>query len=1031
MRVCRTQPPPPPPPPPPPAPHAPPDAPPASSCSLCTTLVAGGSYDVWLLAEDSGPDALPAAAAVVLRPNAQAAPLRLSVTTQSGLAPAFSGGTPAVLAAALAGADVSFALSSSGTVRYVVVLGVAGATPQPSPEQVAAGVGGDGAAAAASGTVVLRAAGVAVTQRVSLLPLASRFGADFSLFAYASGGAEDASLVSALATLPLATPHLLPPLWRFLSVTGVRNDAASASTAFIVETQLDEPCRIFYVVIPAEAAASVPPTALQVLLAANNSGVGLRTAVAAAWGAFDVSAADVPVAFTHGDAGSGGALLDGAGYKLFAVARDAASNASPMPEAVAFSTPPGSAPLFRGGGCSSAALLSGGGACATPPWQRSAVPRLESVSEDGSGGAAFTLVAALDAPGILYFMLTGGAPDDDPTRLQLLAATPYTSAAGTAVAPLAARGVTLRAGEVARLPLTAPSLPFAVFVATATTDMALLGDGSTARDNRTAVTKLAPAVLRATAAAAAAPDVGFGLRVALSAPGRVSYVVLRAGAPAPPASRVLLGTDAAGRSPGDSLSAFPLGATGALAGALDVTDATTSELGTLISGVAPRTKLDVYLVTQHDAASDVDADGGAYGEATRGATVKFALAAPPAAPPGFAAGSPALSALLSPTRVALTAVLDYAPSRVCALALLAAATAPNTTEILAGGVCARVGTAGAAATLTLTGLSPGAAHTAYLAADDASIPAGAWEPLPPSPPVALAFTAPPLAPALATLTGTLADGTAVALTQGGTALFFSVADKLPASAVLLNISAEGSAAETLLSLVSGASTWSGVAALSAQWPLAAGANRATLTVAAGSAADAPRVIYRLYVRRAAASADADDATLLSLWAVLPDGTALNASCAAGRAWPLLCSTPPCARGCGALAGALTLPSSAHNISLVALPRAAAAAVRVLAGDAVGSTAAAPGWAVDVDTARMALQRIPALTVVVTAPDGVAMATYRVALLREGPGVYPGWRPPAVAARVPGQMLPAAESSVTWGALPSSVEPLTFQPAAAE
>jgi hypothetical protein len=968
---------------------------------------------VWLLARDAGPNAIPPAAAASLGANVQSTPLRLaaacalpgaaSVTTHTGLAPTFAGGSPAVATTALTAAAVTFSLSTPGTVHFVMVAGDAASLTAPSALQIAAGTDAAGGDAAFTGRVTVGSS-APVTTLAQGLPLVSRRGSNFTVFAFADGGVEDAALASDVATLSISLPHLLPPQWLALAIVDVANNATAGVTQFSVTVQLDEPARVFYVVLPA---AAVAPSARQVA-----AGTGAGGMAPAAAGFVDAADAAVAVTFVHGGAGSSGALLDEAAYVLYAVAQDAAAppNLQPTVSAVPFTTPAGSAPLF----------LSG--------------PRLERAAADAAGGASFTLVAALRSAGTLLYMVTPGAPGEDPTRAQLAAGGSYVAAGnGASVTPSAAGALPLLPGALSRTLLQLASLPGAVFVGTTSSDGALLGDGDVARDNRTAVTKLAPAALSVGAAAPAAA--GFALRIALSAPGVASYVVLRRGAAVPSAAHVLSGTDAAGRAPGDPLSSFPPGASSDVSAALNATAASLSVLSADIAGIAPRTRVDVYVVTQHDAAGDVDADGGTYGEATRGAPTRVSLAAPPVAPPAFLAGFPAVADMLSPSRVALSVALDDAPSSACALALASGATAPTAADVLFSGSCVLIPSAGVERTLTLTGLSASAEYDVYVAAD-AVMPTPGWEALDPAPPALLSFKAPPAAPALASLSVTLPDGTPLPMLPADAssgATFFALVDELPSSVSALNISAASDAAQMRVAFAADArsgttaSAWGG--ALATQWPLLAGANTAQLSLSAGIARDAPSQTFKLYARRAAAAPDADDVALSSVWVTLPDGSSLNASCAAGQAWPAVCTTAACARGCGDAAGVIVLPSTAHNVTLFAQPRAAAATVSVVAGR-VAAAAAPPSWGVGVDSARLALLRMPMLAITTTSQDGLHSATVSVTLLREGPGAYPGsWQPGAVAAPPPGQMQPADAAHVAWGTLPAGVAPLTFQPAA--
>ena len=1020
---------PPPPPPPPPPPTSPP---PPAACSSRYVIANGTAFDVWLLAQRAGPGAEPAAHAAV-GPATQSVPLRLlapgavasaaSVTTLRGVPPLFAAATPALRAADVAAATLAVALTESGTVRYVVLQGSAASLTAPDAAHIAAGTDATGGPAVAAGTITVTAPGLPGAQLVALsqLPLPGRFGANFTFYAFADGGAEDATLRSAVAALQFATLHLLPPLWRALAVTGISN--APGRTAWSVAAQLDEPGVVAYVAVPAAQAARAPPSAAQVL-----GGMAGGASPHAA-GFFALPTANTTVTFAHGGANSSGSLLDGARYVLFAVATDVVGNAQSASNSTAFATPAGSAPLFVGAGCTSAEARVAGPACAVLPRSaRSAYPRLEAASPVGASGATFTLVAQLASDGtLLYSSVPGGG--SAPTR-----------------AALNASGVRLPllAGQLARVPLACAARSCAVYVALLSADNATLGDGAASRDNRTAVVSVAPALLSAAAAFATATT--FQLRLALSAPGSAAYVLLRAGSMAPSAAQVLARTDAAGLAPGAAGSAFP-SASAALAGTVNVTNA--AVLSAAVSGVASRTALDLYVVTTPDAAGDVDSDGKAAGERSRGPPLRVQLSAPPAGAPAFATGYPAVDALQTPQRATLAVQLTDAPAFACAIAVARGASAPTATAVLANGTCTvPLQLAGLRSLITLSSLIAGTDYDVYLAADAAPNAAAPWEPLSPATPVKVALSTPPAKPVLVSVLITLPNGTTLPLSTASAPASgpaaFSVAAPLPSGVSAVNVSVAAGSALTAFAFADVAAAWPPVSAwgavLAAQWPLAYGANAATVLLSAGVAADAPSYAVTLWAQRTPAD-DACDGALGALWAALPDGSTVNASCAGDAAWPPDCGAA-CSFGCCEDDGALVLPSSTATFTLYAVPCSGTA----VAVDAAGARANAsgPAWSAVVDASRLwSLQPdAPALRLTVTAPGG-GQAAFSVALLPDGPGAYPGsWQPTQNAATAPGQMLPLRSSplrdnggvceratlaQLLWVPLAPAVTPLTFQP----
>ena len=346
--------------------------------------------------------------------------------------------------------------------------------------------------------------------------------------------------------------------------------------------------------------------------------------------------------------------------------------------------------------------------------------------------------------------------------------------------------------------------------------------------------------------------------------------------------------------------------------------------------------------------------------------------------------------------------------------------------MLSGGVCVVAGAAHVTVTLTLSALSPGVAYDAYAVANAIIPPDAPWEPLTPATPTVVSFSSPPAAPELASLSVSLPDGTPLTVNPavGSGATFFALADALPVDVSALNVSATASDAATLLSFVdarsdTSATSWGG--ALNLLWLLPSTTTTATLSLASGTAPSAPRMEVQLHARRVV-SADASDATLLALWADLRNGVLVNASCAAGQAWPVVCDAPPCVRGCGVTAGVLVLPSTTVNVTLTAMPRAPGSRVTVLIGRD-SFTPAAPDFAVVVDTWRMVLMRTPLVNVTVTSPNGTRSLSYTVLFQREGPGVYPGWQPTAAP---PGQLLLADVAGVEWGTLPDSIPPHSTQ-----
>jgi hypothetical protein len=1021
---------PPPPPPPPPPPTSPP---PPAACSSRYAIANGTAFDVWLLAQRPGPGAEPAAHAAV-GPATQTAPMRLlapgavatgaSVTTLRGVPPLFAGATPALRASGLAAATLAVALTEGGTVHYVVLQGSAALLTAPDATHISAGTDATGGPAVATGTVAVTVAGLPGAQLVALtqLPQPGRSGVIFTFYAFADGGAEDATLRSAVAVLQFATPHLLPPLWRALAVSGVANNA-SGVTAWSVAAQLDEPGVVAYVALPAAQAARSPPSAAQVL-----GGMAGGASPHAA-GFFAVPTANTTATFAHGGANSTGSLLDGTRYVLFAVATDAVGNAQSASNATAFATPAGSAPLFAGGGCTSAEARVAGPACAVLPRSaRSAYPRLEAASPVGTAGASFTLVAQLASAGTLLYSSApgGGSP---PTRAQL-------NASGVRLP--------LLAGQLARVALACAARPCAVYVAVLSADKATLGDGAASRDNRTAVVSIAPALLSATAAFATAST--FQLRLALTAPGSVAYVLLNAGSIAPSAAQVLMGRDAAGLAPGAAGSAFPSNSA-ALAGTVSLT--TAAVLSAAVSGVAGRTALDLYVVTMPDAAGDVDADLAVAGERSRGPPLRVQLSSPPAGAPAFAAGYPAVDALLMPQHVTLAVQLTDAPAFACALVVARGAAAPNATAVLAAGICTvPLQPAGLRTLITLSGLAAGTDYDVYLAADAVLNAAAPWEPLPPVTPSKVLFSTPPAKPTLVSVQITLPNGTTLPLSTASAPASgpaaFSVAAPLPPGVSALNVTVTAGSALTAFAFADVAAAWAPVSAwgasLAAQWPLAYGANAATVRLSAGTAADAPSYAITLWAQRTPAD-DACDGALGALWALLPGGGTVNASCAGDAAWPPDCGDA-CAFGCCEDDGALVLPSSTASFTLFAVPCSGTAVAVDAAGTRVN--ASGPAWSVVIDAGRLwSLQPdAPALRLTVTAPGG-GQAAFTVALLPEGPGAYPGsWQPTRDAATLPGQMLPLRSSplrdnggvceratlaQLLWVPLAPAVTPLTFQP----
>ena len=690
----------------------------------------GTAYDVWLLAQRPTPGVLPAAYAVV-GPATQAVPLRLlapgavataaSVTTLSGVPPLFANATPALRAVGIGAVTLTVALTEPGTVHYVAVLGSAvSVAGVPNATSIAAGTDAAGSAAAAAGMLRVMQAWQPVVIALTGLPQLGRGSVNFTFFAFADGGSENATLRSATAMLPFATPHVLPPLWLVLNVTGVAN--SNGTTVWSVVASLDEPGRVTYVVLPAVQAARSPPSAAQVL-----AGFAAGSAATHAAGFFAVAAANTTVAFTHGSSNSTGSLLDAVDYVLFALAVDAAGNAQSAPQSFAFSTPAGSAPLFAGAGCTSAEARVGGPACALLPRSlRSMYPYVLRATPSGSG-ANLMLVAQLASDGVLLYKSTG-ANIPALSRAQLYAS-------GTRMP--------LLAGQDASLPLSCAALPCAVYVAVASTDGTALGDGSTSRDNRTATVRLAPALLSLSTTNTSG---AFSFRAALTAPGYAAYVALRAGAAPPSAAQVLAGTDAAGLAPGAAGSAFPAGGSSALAATVSVTAATGQvALSSAVSGVAARTPLDVYVVTRPDAAGDTDADGQQAGERSRGAPLRVQVSAPPAGTPSFA--TKAVDALQTPQRVTLAVALTDAPAFACALAQRSGGAAPSAAGVLARGVCTPpLQPAGNSALITLVNLTNATAYDVWLAADAVPNAVAPWEPLTPLEPVKLQLSTPPASP---------------------------------------------------------------------------------------------------------------------------------------------------------------------------------------------------------------------------------------------------------------------------------------------
>ena len=990
---------------------------------------------MWLLAQLPTPGVLPAAYAAV-GPATQAAPLRLlapgaaasdaSVTTLRGVPPLFVNATPALRATGIGTATLTVALTEPGTVHYAAVLGAVSSLLVPNATSIAAGTDAAGNAAAAAGMLRLVQAWQPAAITLTGLPQQGRGAVNFTFFAYADGGAEDATLRSATAALQFATPHVLPPLWLALNVTGVAN--SNGTTVWLVAASLDEPGRVTYVVLPAVQAALSPLSAAQVL-----AGFAAGSVATHAAGFFAVAAANTTVTYAHGSANSTGSLLDATDYVLFALAVDALGNAQSMPRSFAFSTPAGSAPLFAGAGCTSAEARVGGPACAVLPRSlRSTFPYLEAASPSGNG-ASLTLVAQLASDGVLLYKSTSSLTA--PTRAQL-------NVSGTRLP--------LLAGQLARVQLSCAALPCAVYVAVASSDGAALGDGSASRDNRTAVVTLAPALLSVTSTNASSV---FSFRVALTAPGYVAYVALSAGASPPTAAQVLAGTDAAGLAPGAAGSAFPAsnaGGSAALAATLSVTTAAGwVAFSSATSGVAARTPLDVYVVTRPDAAGDTDADGAIAGERSRAAPLRVQLSAPPAAAPSFAAGLPAVDALQTPQRATLAVALTDAPAFACALVQSPGLAAPTAAAVLAGGVCTPpLPLPGFRALITLLNLTAATAYDVYLAADAVPNAAAPWQPLTPLRPLPVQLTMPPAAPSLLSVTFALPNGTIVAAfaTNATTSApaMFSVA-VVPVGVAVLNVTVMASN-QTAFTLSDAAGAWTPIsgfgASFAAQWPLSYGGNVATVRLSAGVAADAPTLFVTLLAQRTP-PADACDGALGALWAVLPDGTTVNASCAAGAAWPPVCNstTTP---GCDVDDGQLVLPSITATFTLVAMPCAAGTAVFV---DAAGARASgvATALSITVDAARLwALQpNAAALRLQVTAPGG-GLANFSVAILPDGPGAYPGsWSPLQYSPTVPGLMRPLRSSplrdnggvcevatlaQLLWVELAPGVAPLTFQPA---
>ena len=961
-------------------------------------------------------------------PATQAAPLRLlplgaaasaaSVTTLRGVPPLFANATPALGATGINAATLTVALTEPGTVHYIAVLGSAASLTVPNATSIANGIDAVGSPAAAAGMLRLAQAWQPAAIALTGLPQVGRSLVNFTLFAYADGGGEDATLRSAVAALQFATPHVLPPLWLALNVTGLAN--SHGATAWSVAASLDEPCRVTYVVLPAFQAALAPPSAAQVL-----AGFAAGSVATHAAGFFAVAAANTMVTFNNT-----GWLLDAADYVLFALAVDALGNAQSMPRSVAFSTPAGSAPLFAGAGCTSAEARVGGPACAVLPRSlRSTYPYLEAASPAGTG-ANLTLVAQLASDGVLLYTITANLTA--PSRAQL-------NASGTRKL--------LLAGQTARVQLSCAALPCAVYVAVASTDGTALGDGSASRDNRTAVVSLAPALLSLTTTNASS---AFSFRVALTAPGYATYVALRAGASPPSAAQVLAGTDAAGLAPNATGSAFPAStAPAALAANLSVTTAARwIAIGNAASGVAARTPLDVYVVTRPDAAGDRDADGYTEGERSRSAPLRVQLSAPPAAAPNFTA-LPAVYALQTPQRATLAVALTDAPAFACALVKQRGAAAPSAATVLAGGVCTPALPLPAfPALITLANLTSATAYDVYLAADAVPNAAAPWGLLTPRSPVMVPLTMPPASPSLQSVTFALPNGTSVAaFATNATAsarATFTIAAPVNVSALSVTVMSSNL---TAITLSDAAGAWTPVsgfgASLAAQWPLSYGGNIATVRLAAGVAADAPALFFTLVAQRTP-PADACNGALGALWAVLPGGATVNASCAAGAAWPPACNSTV-SPGCDVDDGALVLPSTTSTFTLIAMPCANGTAVSV---DAAGMRAngIAPALSVAVDAVRLwALQpNAASLRLQVTAPGG-GLANFSVAILPDGPGAYPGtWSPLQYAPTVPGLMHPLRSSplrnnggvcevatlaQLLWVELAPGVAPLTFQPAA--
>ena len=1017
---------------PPPPPPPPPSPPPAATCASNFSITNGTAYDVWLLAQLPTPGAVPAAYAAV-GPATQAAPLRLlapgaaasaaSVTTLRGVPPLFANATPALGATGINAATLTVALTEPGTVHYIAVLGSAASLTVPNASSIANGTDAVGSPAAAAGMLRLAQAWQPAAIALTGLPQVGRGSVNFTFFAYADGGGEDATLRSATVALQFATPHVLPPQWLALNVTGLANSLGA--TAWSVAASLDEPGRVTYVVLPAVQAAFSPPSAAQVL-----AGFAAGSVATHAAGFFAVAAANTTVTFNHSSVNSTGTLLDATDYVLFALAVDALGNAQSMPRSFAFSTPAGSAPLFAGAGCTSAEARVGGPACAVLPRSlRSTYPYLEAASPFGSG-ANLTLVAQLASDGVLLYKITANLTA--PSRTQL-------NASGTRKP--------LLAGQLARVPLSCAALPCAVYVAVASTDGTALGDGSASRDNRTAVVSLAPALLSLTTTNASS---AFSFRVALTAPGSAAYVALRAGASPPSAAQVLAGTDAADLAPGAVGSAFPA-STGpaALAATLNVTtDARWIAFGSATSGVAARTPLDVYVVTQPDAAGDTDADGYKEGERSRSAPLRVQLSAPPAAAPNFTA-LPAVDALQTPQRATLAVALTDAPAFACALVLQRGAAAPSAATVLAGGVCTpALPLPGFPALITLANLTNATAYDVYLAADAVPNAAAPWGLLTPLRPVMVPLTMPPASPSLQSVTFALPNGTIVAAfaTNATTSARATFSIAVPVNVSALNVTVMSSNL-TAITLSDAAGAWTPVsgfgASLAAPWPLSYGGNMATVRLAAGVAADAPALFVTLLAQRTP-PADASNGALGAVWAVLPGGAAVNASCAAGAAWPPACNSTV-SPGCDVDDGALVLPSTTSTFTLIAMPCANGTAVSV---DAAGVRAngIAPALSVTVDAARLwALQpNAASLRLQVTAPGG-GLANFSVAILPDGPGAYPGtWSPLQYAPTVPGLMRPLRSSplrdnggvcevatlaQLLWVELAPGVAPLTFQPAA--